>query len=38
MGELLSLISIHQIKVEGAQRKLTQEEENEEFFELLEWR
>ena len=38
VGELMSLIAVHQIKVEGHQRKLTQEEESNEFFNLLEWR
>lgn len=38
VGELMSLIAVHQIKVEGHQRKLTQEEELDEFFDLLEWR
>ena len=38
VGELMSLIAVHQIKMEGHQRKLTQEEESNEFFSLLEWR
>ena len=38
VGELLSLIAIHQIKIEGFDVKKTAEEESEEFFNLLEWR
>ena len=38
VGELMSLIAVHQIKTEGLKRQLTEEEENDEFFELLEWR
>lgn len=34
-GLLQDLIAIHQIKVEGAERILTQKEEQDEFFQLL---
>lgn len=34
-GLLQDLIAIQQIKVEGAERVLTQEEEQDEFFRLL---
>ena len=34
-GLLQDLVAIHQIKVEGAERVLTQEEEQDEFFRLL---
>lgn len=38
VGELLSLIAVHQIKLEGMKIKKTQEDEETEFFELLNWR
>lgn len=38
VGELLTLIAIHQIKVEGATQKKTMEAEAAEFFDLLTWR
>lgn len=38
VGELMSLIAVHQIKTEGAKQMATQEQEEAEFFELLEWR
>ena len=34
-GLLQDLVAIHQIKVEGAERVLTQEDEQDEFFRLL---
>lgn len=38
LSELLDLIAVEQIKSEGAQQKLTQEEEQDEFMRLLDRR
>lgn len=38
VGELMDLIAVDQIKMDGFNRKKTLEEEQAEFFELLSWK
>lgn len=38
LGQLLDLIAVNQIKLEGAEQKKTRQEEETEFFGLLNWR
>ena len=38
LGQLLDLIAVNQIKTEGAEPKRTQQEEEQDFFNLLNWR